>query len=94
MEESAEEDALARKHRLQKRAAAGAIGIRWDVLVLEGDRGVVGVELGGRGAEDRGVAVEEMRRVVVGSRVSNSQPPMPWIAQRRPPLQAPLDRSL
>ena len=44
-------------------AAPGAIRIRRDALVLDGDRGVVGIEPVRLGTEDRHVAIDEERRV-------------------------------
>src|SRR5688500_16919848 len=49
-----EEQARAGLHLLEERAAPGAEGGVGDVLVLDADRGVVGIEGGGLGAEDRG----------------------------------------
>jgi len=58
VEEGAEEDAGARELGGEEGAAAGEEGVGGDRAVLEGDGGVVGVEVGGRGAVAKGELLE------------------------------------
>ncbi len=68
MEVVAEEDPRFGEEPIQEGLTTLTICLRRDRLVLDGDRAIVGVECLGRGAEDRHVAVEEQRGIVIRGR--------------------------